>query len=74
MERTFKTTFEYCHIFDDKIVLTKTPEIKDLVADYAKSINDFFKTLMVFFIGIPIFTALSVIMYYEGKLGLSLNA
>ncbi len=74
MEKTFKTRFEYCHIFDDKIVLTKTSEIMDLVADYAKSINDFFKTLMVFLIFIPLFAVLSVIMYYEGKLGLSLNA
>lgn len=74
MKKTFKTRFEYSHIFDDKIVLTKTSEIKDLVADYAKSIDDFFKTLMVFLIFIPLFTALSVIMYYEGKLGISLNA
>ena len=72
LKKTFKTKFEYCHIFEDKVILTKTPEIKDLVADYAKSINDFFKTLMVFLISIPIFTALSIFMYYDGKLGLSL--
>lgn len=74
MEKTFKTRFEYCHIFDDKIVVTKTSEVKDLVADYAKSINDFFKTLMMFLIFIPLFTALSVILYYEGRLGISLYA
>ncbi len=72
LKKTFKTKFDYCHIFEDKIVLTKSPEIKDLVADYTKSINYFFKTLMVFFISIPIFTALSVFMYYDGKLGISL--
>jgi hypothetical protein len=74
MEKTFKIRFGYCHIFDDKIVLTKKSEIKDLIADYEKSISDFFKTLMVFLIFIPLFTALSVILYYEGKLGISLNA
>ena len=74
MEKTFKIRFGYCHIFDDKIVLTKNSEIKDLIADYEKSISDFFKTLMVFLIFIPLFTALSVILYYEGKLGISLNA
>ena len=25
---TFKTKFDYCHIFEDKIVITKTPENK----------------------------------------------
>ena len=69
---TFKTKFDYCHIFEDKIVITKTPEIKDLVADYSKSVNDFFKTLMVFFIFIPIFTAISIFMYYDEKFGISL--
>jgi len=73
MEKTLKAKYEYCHIFDDKIVFTKTSEIKDLVTDYAKSTNEFLKTIMVFLIFIPIFAALSVIMYYEEKLGLSLN-
>ena len=74
MEKTFKTKFEYCHIFDNKIVFTRIPEIKDLIADYAKSINDFHKTLMVFLIFIPSFAFLSVTMYYDSKLGISLYA
>jgi len=71
---TFKTKFDYCHIFEDKIVITKTPETKDLVADYSKSVNDFFKTLMVFFISIPIFTAISIFMYYDEKFGISISS
>ncbi len=74
MEKTFKGKYEYCHIDNDKIVITRTPEIEDLVTDYSKSINDFFKTLMVFFIFIPIFTALSVVFYYIGNYGLSIYA
>ena len=72
MEKNFKGKYEYCHIDNDKIVITKTPEIEDLVIDYAKSINDFFKTLMVFYIFIPIFTALSVVFFYSGNYGLSI--
>ena len=72
MEKEFKTKYEYCHIDNDKIVITKTPQIEDLVTDYAKSINDFFKTLMAFFIFIPVFTALSVVFYYIGNYGLSI--
>jgi len=67
MEEIFKTKYEYCHIDADKIVITKTHKIKDLVADYTKSINDFFKILMVFLIAIPIFTILSVVFYYKGN-------
>ena len=72
MEKIFKAKYEYCHIDNDKIVITKTPGIEDLVADYAKSINDFFKTLMVFIIFIPIFTALSVVFYLIGNYGISI--
>jgi len=72
MEEIFKTKYEYCHIDADKIVITKTHKIKDLVADYTKSINDFFKTLMVFLISIPIFTILSVVFYYKGNYGISI--
>lgn len=72
MVKIFKAKFEYCHIDNDKIIICKTPEIEDLVTDYAKSINDFFKTLMAFFIFVPIFTALSVIFYYIGNCGISI--
>ena len=74
MEKVFKTKFEYCHIQNDRIVISKTPEIEDLIGDYAKSIKDFFKTLMVFFVCIPLFTALSAVFYYNGHDGLAIYA
>jgi hypothetical protein len=49
MEKIIKTEYEYCHIDNDKIVFTKAFKTVDLVTDYAKSTNDLFKTLMVFF-------------------------
>ena len=49
MEKIIKTKYEYCHIDNDKIVFTKAFKTVDLVTDYAKSTNDLFKTLMVFF-------------------------
>ena len=73
MERRFKTKHEYCHIFDDKLVFTQTPEIGDLVEDYAKSVNNVFKTLMVFFIAIPVFTALSIVFYNMAMPGFTVN-
>lgn len=71
METTFKTRYEYCHIFDDELVITPTFEIGDLVEDYAKSVNNVFKTLMVFFVFIPIFTVLSIIFYNIAMLAFS---
>jgi hypothetical protein len=72
MKKTFKAKFEYCHVYDDKIILTKTPEIGDLVIDYGKSIHNFFKTLMVFLVATPLFTSIAVAFYYEGYLKLSI--
>ena len=72
MEKIIKTKYEYCHIDNDKIVFTKAFKTVDLVTDYAKSTNDLFKTLMVFFIFIPKFTILTVIFYYNGNYGISI--
>jgi len=74
METTFKTRYEYCHIFDDDLVITPTFEIGDVVEDYTKSVNNVFKTLMVFFVFIPVFTALSVFFYNMEMPGLSIYA
>ena len=73
-KKTVKTKYEYLHIFDNKLVISKTPELNDLVEDYGKSVNNVFKTLMVFFIAIPIFTALTVIFYNLGETGLAIYA
>lgn len=42
-----KTKHEYIHLFNDKLVFSKTPEI-NLVDDYRRSVTNVFKTLMVF--------------------------
>jgi hypothetical protein len=74
MEKVFKTKYEYCHIYSDRIVISKTPEVEDLVADYSKSINDFFKSLMVFLVFIPLFTVLSAVLYINDLYGTSIYA
>lgn len=72
LRKTVKTKFEYLHIYDNKLLLTKTKEVNDLVEDYSKSVNNVFKTLMVFFAFIPVFTTLSVIFYNMEKTGLAI--
>lgn len=72
LKKTIKAKYEYLHIFDSKLIFSKTPEITDLVEDYGKSVNNAFKSLMVFLVAIPIFTALAIVFYNMGKLGLSL--
>ena len=74
LKKTIKTKYEYLHIFENKLVITKTQEINDLVQDYGNSVNNVFKTLMVFIISIPIFTTLAVVFYNMGKTGLSIYA
>ena len=66
LKRTVKTKYEYLHIFNNKLVISKTEKINDLVEDYGKSVNNAFKTLMVYFISLPIFTVLAVIFYNLG--------
>jgi transcriptional regulator with XRE-family HTH domain len=72
-KKTVKTKYEYLHIFDDKLVISKTEEIKDLVNDYGKSVNNMFKSLTVIFIAIPIFTTLAVIFYNMGRTELAIQ-
>ena len=63
MEKIIKTKYGYCHFDNDKIVITNALKNVDLMADYTKSINDFFKTGMAFFIFIPnIYIAFSDIL------------
>ncbi|MBL4560032.1 MAG: hypothetical protein COC06_07995 [Bacteroidales bacterium] len=74
LKETIKTKYEYLHIFDNKLVITKTAQINNLVEDYGESVNNAFKTLMVFLICIPIFATLAVIFYNIGKTGLAIYA
>lgn len=74
LKKTIKTKYEYLHIFENKLVISKTQKINDLVQDYGNSVNNLFKSLMVFIISIPIFTTLAVVMYNIGRTGLSIYA
>lgn len=75
LKKTVSTRFEYLHIFEDKLVITKSECIDDLLDDYGKSVNNMFKTLMVYFIEIPIFTILAFVGYYIiENIGLALYA
>ena len=56
LKATIKTKNEYLHIFEDKLVISKGPEIKDLLEDYGKNVNNIFKSLLVFLVYIPLFT------------------
>jgi len=72
MEEIFKTKYEYCHVDAVKIVFSKSHKFKDLITDYTKTIQNFFKILMVFLIFTPIFSILSVVFYYQGNYGISI--
>ncbi|MCW3789616.1 helix-turn-helix domain-containing protein [Plebeiibacterium sediminum] len=75
LKKTVRTRFEFLHIFENNLVITKSECIDDLLDDYGKSVNNIFKTLMVFFIGIPIFTILAFVGYYIiENIGLALYA
>lgn len=74
LKKIVKTRYEYLHIYDNKLLITKKKVISDLVEDYSKSVNNVFKTLMVFFAFIPVFTALSVIFYNMEMMGLAIYA
>ena len=69
LKKTLKTKYEYLHIFDNKLVISKTEEINDLVEDYGKSVNNMFKTLLANFISILIFTILAVVFYNLENIG-----
>ena len=69
LKATVKTKNEYLHIFEDRLVISKGPEIKDLFEDYGKNVNNLFKSLLVFLVGIPLFTVLSFILYNRGIIG-----
>lgn len=69
LRATVKTKNEYLHIFEDRLVISKGPEIKDLFEDYGKNVNNLFKSLLVFLVGIPLFTVLSFILYNRGIIG-----
>ncbi len=68
---TIKTQYEYLHIFKDKLLITRTPKINNLVEDYRTFTNYFFRTLAVFFVFIPIFIIVAIFMYYKNLKGVA---
>ena len=56
----------------NKLLLTKKKEFSDLVEEYSESVKNVFKTLMVFFVTIPVFATFSVIFYNMEKTGLAI--
>lgn len=62
-KQKLKTKYEYLHIFESKLIFSKTPEV-NLVEDYRISIGYLFRTLMVFFVFIPIFLIMAFVFYY----------
>ncbi len=72
LRNTIKTKYEYLHIFDSKLLITKTPNIDNLVEDYRTFTNYFFRTLAVFFIFIPILALFMMFAYNKGMWGLAI--
>jgi len=72
--KTIRTRYDFLHVFKDKLVLSSKAEIDDLVEDYGKNVNNVFKTLMVFFISIPIFSVLAIVFYTIERYGLAFNS
>ena len=71
---TVRTIFEYLHIFHNKLIISKTPEINISTADYKESIINVFKSLMVFIVSVLIFTTLAIVFYNMGKMKLVVHA
>ena len=68
LKRTAKTKHGYLHIFDKKLVFTKTGNVNDIVVDYGKSPYSISKNLMLLFVMVPLFTALAVLTYNRGRI------
>ena len=62
-KKTIKAKNEYLHIFDNKLIISKHKEFNNSVSDYEKSVNNVFKSLIVFIVFIPIFSILSAVLY-----------
>lgn len=74
LRNTIKTKNEYLHILDSKLIISSTSKISNLVEDYGRSVNNVFKSLMVFIIFIIIFTILALFFYNIEKVELSIYA
>jgi transcriptional regulator with XRE-family HTH domain len=69
-KKTVKTKFEYFHIYNNKIAFSQCIDITDLTEDYRKNVSNVFKTLTVFFIFIPLFTAIAILNFEKTGLAI----
>lgn len=70
LKKSVKTGYEYLHIFDNKLVISKNTETNNLVEDYEKAVINVFKILTVFIVSVLIFTTLAIIFYNMEKIEL----
>lgn len=62
-KKSIKTKYGYLHIFESKLIFSKSQDFNTAVSDYEKSINNFFKTLTVFLITVPVFAIIATTLY-----------
>ena len=60
---TIEAKKEFLHIFDNKLIISKAKEIDSSINDYEESVNNIFKSVIVFLIFIPIFAVLATVVY-----------
>ena len=65
-----KTKFEYLHIFDSKLVFSKTPEV-NLVEDYKTSVDGILRFSMGLFINITMLLYAAFVFYNKHKMDLA---
>ncbi len=66
-----KTKYEYLHIFENKLIFSKTPDV-NLLEDYKTSVNGILRFSMGLFINITMCLYAALVFYNKHKLDLSL--
>lgn len=70
-KQKLKTKFEYLHIFENKLIFSKTPEV-NLVEDYRISVDVLRRASMMFFIQIIIALITAFVFYNKHKMDMAL--
>ena len=79
LKATIKIKNEYLHIFEDRLVISKSAKINELIEDYGgesfwRSVWNVIKSIKYSFIIVPLFTLLSVKYYHSLGLHPAINA
>ena len=53
----------YLHVLKNQLIISSTNKLDTIVEDYSDSVNNVFKSLFVFLIGIPLFAVISSISF-----------